>query len=93
MANNYDLQILKFSLIYPFVKSFVVKRRSFIQKGTLAGGAALVSNKLTANTFTADAAQTFKMKYAPHLGMFKHHAGEDPIDQLNFMADMGTLHH
>lgn len=66
-----------------------MKRRSFIQKGTLAGGAALVSNKLKANTFTADAAQAFKMKYAPHLGMFKHHAGEDPIDQLNFMADMG----
>ena len=32
---------------------------------------------------------TFKLNYAPHLGMFKHHAGEDPIDQLNFMADMG----
>ena len=31
----------------------------------------------------------FKLKYAPHLGMFKHHAGEDPIDQLKFMADQG----
>lgn len=31
----------------------------------------------------------FKMKFAPHLGMFKHHAGDDPIDQLNFMADQG----
>lgn len=31
----------------------------------------------------------FNLKYAPHLGMFKHHAGEDPIDQLNFMADQG----
>ena len=29
------------------------------------------------------------MKYAPHLGMFKHSAGEDPIAQLNFMADQG----
>ena len=27
--------------------------------------------------------------YAPHLGMFKHSAGDDPIDQLNFMADQG----
>ena len=34
-------------------------------------------------------AEPFKMKYAPHLGMFKHSAGEDPIDQLNFMADQG----
>lgn len=31
----------------------------------------------------------FNLKYAPHLGMFKEHAGEDPIDQLNFMADQG----
>ncbi len=31
----------------------------------------------------------FNLKYAPHLGMFKASAGEDPIDQLNFMADMG----
>lgn len=29
------------------------------------------------------------MKFAPHLGMFKHHAGKDPIDQLKFMADQG----
>lgn len=31
----------------------------------------------------------FKLKYAPHLGMFEHLAGKDPIDQLKFMADMG----
>ncbi|PKD16406.1 xylose isomerase [Salegentibacter salinarum] len=31
----------------------------------------------------------FKLSYAPHLGMFKELAGEDPIDQLNFMADRG----
>ena len=34
-------------------------------------------------------ASTFKMKFAPHIGMFKHHAGEDPIDQIKFMADQG----
>lgn len=32
---------------------------------------------------------TFKLHYAPHLGMFQNLAGEDPIDQLNFMADQG----
>ncbi|MCF8713323.1 TIM barrel protein [Joostella atrarenae] len=31
----------------------------------------------------------FKLKYAPHLGMFKDLAGDDVIDQLNFMADQG----
>ena len=37
------------------------------------------------SSFKAD----FKLKYAPHLGMFRHSAGEDPLDQLNFMADRG----
>ncbi len=31
----------------------------------------------------------FNLKYAPHLGMFKNLAGQNPIDQLNFMADQG----
>lgn len=31
----------------------------------------------------------FKLHYAPHVGMFKAHAGDNPIDQLNFMADQG----
>ena len=31
----------------------------------------------------------FKMNFAPHLGMFKYHAGEDPIAQINFMAEQG----
>ncbi len=31
----------------------------------------------------------FKINFAPHIGMFKHHAGEDVIDQINFMADQG----
>lgn len=35
------------------------------------------------------AAAPFSMDFAPHLGMFKHHAGEDPVAQLNFMADQG----
>jgi hydroxypyruvate isomerase len=31
----------------------------------------------------------FKLKYAPHIGMFKESAGGDPLDQLRFMADNG----
>jgi hydroxypyruvate isomerase len=31
----------------------------------------------------------FKLKYAPHFGMFKNHAGEDPIKELQFMAEVG----
>ena len=33
--------------------------------------------------------QDFKLKYAPHFGMFRHSAGEDLLDQLQFMADVG----
>ena len=31
----------------------------------------------------------FKLKYAPHLGMFQNSAGDNPITQLEFMADQG----
>ena len=31
----------------------------------------------------------FTLKYAPHFGMFKNSAGEDLLDQLSFMAEMG----
>jgi hydroxypyruvate isomerase len=31
----------------------------------------------------------FKLKYAPHFGMFENSAGKDEIDQLKFMYEMG----
>ena len=31
----------------------------------------------------------YNLNYAPHLGMFKSHAGNSPVDQLQFMADQG----
>ena len=41
------------------------------------------------NTPAVPAQHTFKMKYAPHFGMFENSAGKDLIDQLKFMADVG----
>jgi len=35
------------------------------------------------------APRTFKLKYAPHFGMFKEHSGMDLVDQLKFMRDQG----
>ncbi len=35
------------------------------------------------------AKSSFKLKYAPHFGMFQESAGQDPIDQLKFIADEG----
>ena len=63
-----------------------MKRRNFIKNTTLAAGAIPFATKANANPQMKD---TFKLKYAPHLGMFKNLVGEDPIDQLNFMADKG----
>lgn len=69
-----------------------MKRRLFIQKGALSGSfLALGGTKLFAlqNTVNAMPKHHFNLKYAPHLGMFKHSAGDDPIAQINFMADQG----
>jgi hydroxypyruvate isomerase len=71
-----------------------MQRRSFIKKGAAAasmvgiGIPGLNATELF-NTETMQTKNTFKLNYAPHLGMFKNLAGEDPIDQLNFMADQG----
>ena len=35
------------------------------------------------------AADPFTLDYAPHFGLFHHHAGGDPIDQIDFMAEAG----
>ena len=68
-----------------------MKRRNFIQKTTLGTGALALGSSLAygKNLTKAKEAHQFNLKYAPHLGMFKNLAGEDPIDQINFMADQG----
>ena len=72
-----------------------MKRRSFIQYGTvstaalLTGSAALASASKRTASQALPPKQDFKLKYAPHFGMFKHHAGEDLLDQIQFMADAG----
>ena len=71
-----------------------MQRRSFIKKGaTVASvvgmGIPGINAMQLLNTETTQTMNTFKLNYAPHLGMFEKLAGEDPIDQLNFMADQG----
>jgi len=73
-----------------------MNRRNFIQKGALTGsflGLGGLSNYAFAKAFpernNTETMHDFNLKYAPHIGMFKEHAGADPIDQLNFMADQG----
>jgi len=65
-----------------------LRRRHFILRSTLAaGGLSLAASRSTLEVPIK--ANSFRLKYAPHLGMFKNHAGSDPIDQLKFMADQG----
>lgn len=66
-------------------------RREFLKKSTIAfagttlsGGAFAASNNASKSEATG-----FKLKYAPHFGMFQNSAGEDLIDQLKFMHEAG----
>ncbi len=63
-----------------------MKRREFIVTAG-AGAAAIAAGTTTAASTKQSGA--FKLKYAPHFGMFKDLSGNDPVDQLKFAADEG----
>ncbi len=54
----------------------------------LAGGLLSAGGLYSMGKYYASSSQ-FKLNYAPHLGMFTHHAGNDPVAQLEFMAEQG----
>lgn len=65
-----------------------MNRRSFVQKSLAAGAlAAMGTHSGAAQESTPP--KPFRLKYAPHFGMFENHAGKDLIDQVRFMADQG----
>ncbi len=68
-----------------------MKRRDFIQKTAFSGGAVSLGGAFAfaSSSEIYITPHKFNLRYAPHFGMFKHHAGDDIIDQLNFMADQG----
>lgn len=75
-----------------------ISRRNFLAGSALAAAATIVAsqNAFSQNADSAPAASAsnprggaFKLLYAPHFGLFNHHAGKDPIDELKFMADEG----
>jgi len=62
-------------------------RRAFLNK--FSYGLA-TSSLIPFNLFSNyQSKNNFKLNYAPHLGMFKNSVGDDPIDQINYMADLG----
>jgi len=72
-------------------------RRNFVKKSVItgslsvaSGSALLASSKYLENEKIGQAKTEgkFKMKFAPHFGMFKNHAS-DLIDQIQFMSDVG----
>ena len=60
-------------------------RREFLPTASLVTAAATGLGC----TLITGSQENFSMHYAPHFGMFKHSAGEDLVDQLNFAADQG----
>lgn len=65
-----------------------MKRREFIAAASGAAAVVATGSKAAAIGNTKQSG-SFKLKYAPHFGMFRHHAGNDPVDQLKFAADEG----
>jgi len=68
-----------------------MERRSFLRNtaATMAALGFVGTNRTFASVSGSSISTQFKLKYAPHLGMFKNSAGEDLIDQIKFMADQG----
>ncbi|MFI4861263.1 MAG: hydroxypyruvate isomerase family protein [Phycisphaerales bacterium JB063] len=69
-----------------------MKRREFIATSAAAAASLTATGSVAAATQPkqdADRSGGFKLKYAPHFGMFRHHAGDDLVDQLKFAADEG----
>ena len=63
-------------------------RRSFLNtSGLVASGMMSTLNFDLLNIFQSS--NKFNLKYAPHFGMFKNLAGDNLIDQLNYIADQG----
>jgi hydroxypyruvate isomerase len=66
-------------------------RRDFLQT-SIAAAAVTTATLAAAPASAAKAAKArrkFQLKYGPHFGMFKAHAGDDLIAQIDFMADQG----
>ncbi len=70
-----------------------MERRSFIRNAALGGIALTGVSGAFASAANPDMKMSnrakFNLKYAPSLGAFRGHAGDDPIDQIRFMHDQG----
>ena len=68
-----------------------MKRRKFLKKNAILAAAPFATSGLIAKSLRNKiiAERPFQLNYAPHFGMFKNNAGEDLLDQIQFMHDQG----
>ncbi len=66
-----------------------MNRRKFIATSAASGAAAIVTTPTEAAAAGTSGPRNFKLKYAPHFGMFKHHTGPDLVAQLQFFREQG----
>lgn len=67
-----------------------MKRREFLKAGAVAVGSVWASGVAVGREgVVCREKDGFRLKYAPHFGMFKHSVGDDLTAQLNFAAEQG----
>jgi hydroxypyruvate isomerase len=66
-----------------------MNRRSFTRQALGAVSACALAGMPWVAQYTKSRRKTFPLHYAPHPGMFVHHAGEDIADQIRFAAEQG----
>ena len=64
-------------------------RRHFLNNFSLGTSSLMVPNLAKEFISPNKISYKFNLKYAPHFGMFKNLAGDNLIDQLNYIADQG----
>ncbi|MEX0771298.1 MAG: TIM barrel protein [Balneolaceae bacterium] len=70
-------------------------RKDFLKNSLMAGtalatgSAAVGRNSREMKDSELYQQHDFKLKYSPNFGTFRAHAGNDPIDNIKFMADLG----
>ena len=64
-------------------------RRHFLNNFSLGTSSLMIPNLAKEFIYPNQSSYKFNLKYAPHFGMFKNSAGDNLIDQLNYIADQG----
>ena len=64
-------------------------RRSFLNNLSLGASGLLIPQLDYSFSNYSSSINDFNLNYAPHFGMFKNTAGDNLIDQLNYIADQG----